>query len=201
MNRFIKTFLITLTLAFAFVPLAAMAAPEVKGCDGPSALCEQIRTLNQRVVELNDAKAKGDQVVSATRIEEQKKNDNRMAKVIAIAGALAVVLKMILSALASWKDYFKTDKGKAWLKAFTIVVGLLAFVAGNVGMGIPFWQALVLAGGGPGAMAVHSLMQIIPAMKGEAKMPPSMPPPADKTSASEAPTPVPAEPPVPPPAA
>jgi hypothetical protein len=179
---------ILLVLLLSLFALPSLAAPEIKGCDGPAEICAQVRDLNQKIVELKSAKAKdSDAKVSAAVKAEEEKDSNRMQKVVAAAGVLAVVLKMLLSGLASWKDYFQTDKGKAWLKLITVGVGLLAFVASNVGMGIPFWQSLILAGGGPGAMAVHSLHQMIPVILGKSKLPPSDPPgppstPPEKTA-------------------
>lgn len=175
---------VLLVLVLSLFALPSLAAPEIKGCDGPAEICAQVRDLNQKIVELRATKAKDS--AAATAAEDQK-NAERMQKVIAAAGILAVVLKMLLSGLASWKDYFQTDKGKAWLKLITVGVGLLAFVASNVGMGIPFWQSLILAGGGPGAMAVHSLHQMIPVILGKGKLPPSEPPgppstPPEKTA-------------------
>jgi hypothetical protein len=170
-------YLLILILSVFFVT-PSLAAPEVKGCEGPAEICAQVRDLNQKIVELQASKSKDlDAKASAVVAAEDQKNSDRMQKVIAAAGVISVVLKMLLSGLASWKDFFTTDKGKAWLKLITVGVGLLTFVATNVGMGIPVWQALILAGGGPGAMAIHSLHQMIPVILGKGKLPPSSDPP------------------------
>ncbi len=160
--------LLLFSLLFA-VPVPAGAG----GCEGPAELCAQVQDLNQRIAELKRDKATGEASAGAAK---EEKLEERVQKVIAAAGIISVALKMLLSGLASWKPYFKTDKGKAWLKVITVVVGLTAFIASNVGMGIPFWQSLILAGGGPASMAVHSIWQMIPVILGKSKLPASVPP-------------------------
>ncbi|HEY8094546.1 MAG TPA: hypothetical protein VIE65_00435 [Methylobacter sp.] len=169
-------------LVFAFllvIPAYAMA--DDKKCDGPPELCAQIQDLNQKISVLKNQKNKD---VAVAVQQNQQQTANQISKLIAIAGTISVVLKLLLSALSSWKDYFQTDKGKAWLKVITVGVGLIAFIASNVGMGIPFWQAIILAAGGPAAMAVHSIWQMIPVIAGKQKMPPSIPPGPDQPAAA-----------------
>ncbi len=156
-------------LVLTALPQAASAAPT--GCDGPPDLCQQISDLNAKLAAAKAAKAatekKVDTTVAVAVAEDDKKKTDRTAKLIAAAGMLAVGLKILLSSLDQWKGYFTTIKGKAVLKLITVAVGFLAFLATNIGFGLPIWQALILAGGGPGALLVHDIMEIVPALTGK----------------------------------
>lgn len=167
-------------LSVLLAPAAAFSDAKVKGCDGPAELCGQVVDLNEKLAELKAVQAKElDAKVAAAQKEKEKKQEEDGMKVIAFAAVLAVALKGLISSLKSWKGYFKGVKGKAWLKTITLVVGFAAFIATNIGMGIPWWQALIVAGGGPGAMLVHDLADLVPVLTGKKKdLPPSQPPPA-----------------------
>jgi hypothetical protein len=159
---------LVLSIAFFVAPIV-LAAPT--GCDGPPELCQQVKDLTAKLQAEQAAKAavikdEGKQVAVAVVKDDQKKSD-RTAKLIAMAGTLAVGLKILLSVLDQWKGYFTSIKGKAVLKLITVGVGFLAFMATNIGFGLPVWQALILAGGGPGALLVHDIMEIIPALNGK----------------------------------
>ncbi len=161
-------FLLTFLLASFFL-VPAFAAPT--GCDGPPELCQQVKDLTAKLQAEQAAKAavikdEGKKVAVAVIKDDQRKAD-RTAKLIAMAGTLAVGLKVLLSVLDNWKGYFTSIKGKAVLKLITVAVGFLAFMATNIGFGLPVWQALILAGGGPGALLVHDIMDIIPALNGK----------------------------------
>lgn len=167
-------------LGILLAPAAALSDVKVKGCEGPQELCNQVVDLNKKLADLKAVQAKevGAKVAAAQKEKEKEQEEDGM-KVIAFAAVLAVGLKGFISSLKSWKGYFKGVKGKAWLKTITLVVGFLAFIATNIGMGIPWWQALIVAGGGPGAMLVHDLAGLVPVLTGKKKdLPPSQPPPA-----------------------
>lgn len=170
------------------VPVAAFAqpAPEQK-CEGPAELCAQVLDLkgkldaqkaltDQKGAEKDTAKAETTTVV----LKSQQKDAENVARMIALAAILAIALKTLVSVLQSWKGFFTTDKQKAWLKIATLVVGFLAFLLTNIGFGIPWWQAIILAGGGPGAIMVHELTKMIPVLLGKKKYESkSEPPPPD----------------------
>ena len=165
--------LLAATILFGAVPAYAQK------CDGPAELCAQVLDLQQKLaaqktLDLQDKTAAVQQEAKAA----QERTMLRAAKLASIAAIIAVVLKTLLSMLAGWKDYFQTDKGKAWLRLITLIVGFVAFVATNIGFGIPWWQALVVAVGGPGAILVHEVTKIVPALRGQGLLPPSIPPPA-----------------------
>jgi hypothetical protein len=159
------------------VPAAAFA--QAAKCDGPPELCAQILDLRGKL-EAQKALTDKDQgeKTAAVKAAEQSQTD-KLAKAMAAAASIAVVLKLLLSGLKSWKSYFTTDKGKAWLKITTLGIGFLAFLLTNFGMGLSWWQALIVAGGGPGAILVHELSRLIPVVEGKKKYTSDAPPPPD----------------------
>lgn len=185
------------TIAAAFIGLSTLTvcpALAQQKCEGPPELCAQIQSLQtalkQRQDTVNDMSNK-EKVSDAAEVVKDKTKEDMMKRAVAGAAVMGILLKVLLSVLKNWKEYFTTDKGKAWLKASTLVVGLLAFVVSNVGYGIPFWESLILAGGGPASIAFHELGKLIPVIQGKAKYtstsPP--PPPADTSDPTAPPTP------------
>ncbi len=166
-------FYAVVVMIFALAIPTGVYGQTVQKCDGPPEMCAQIiqlqKDLDEQKVARLEAETGADTKAMQARVEEQKKRETRMKWVISAAATLSVILKLILSGLASWKSYFKTDMGKAWLKIVTIFMGIVAFISGNIGFGLPWWEAMILAGGGPAAMAVHSLQQLIPVIRGKAK--------------------------------
>lgn len=161
------------TFSFAALPAEPTSVPAVQKCEGPVELCSQIVDLKKKLADqksLSDQKAleKSDEVK-----KKEKESSERTMKVIAAASMIAVALKILLSLLKSWKGYFTTDKGKAWLRVSTLIIGLLAFILTNIGFGMTWVESLILAGGGPGAILVHELQKLIPVLRGKEKMPPS----------------------------
>lgn len=144
-------------------------------CEGPPELCNQILQLQ---AELNAQKEKTVVVQQGkTSLEEnQKKQEERALEFIGIMGTTAVILKIILSLLTTWKDtLFQNDKGKAIVRIAILTVTLLIFLTTNMGFGIPWWQALILAAGGPLSMIIHEMMKLIPVIRGSKKLPPDNP--------------------------
>jgi hypothetical protein len=164
-------FVIIVIVLALFGSLSKLVVAQPKGCDGPQDLCQQILDLNQKLAEQKQVTAKftknEDKTIEKVKVEEDQKHEETTAKTIAFAAVFAVVLKGILSLLRSWKSYFTTVKGKAWLKVISIGVGLIAFIATNIGLGIPWLQSLILAGGGPGAMMIHDITDLFPVLTGK----------------------------------
>ncbi len=157
------------TIVFVLTSIFTLPAFAQQKCEGPPELCAQVEELNKRLAE---QKAVSDKYAGEKTAEVKKSDDRNKAraqKLIAFAASIAILLKFLISALSSWKPYFKTDKGKAWLKAITVGAGFLTFLLTNVGFGIPWWQALILAGGGPGAIVFHDLTKLIPVIRGQKK--------------------------------
>ncbi len=139
-------------------------------CEGPPELCQQILDLKSKLKaqkELDDNKKTEEVLLKEKEVEE--KNSQRTAELIAAAASMAVTLKILISLLGSWKVYFTTDIGKAWVKVITLVAGLLAFFFTNVGLGLGWWQSFIVALGGPGSIAVHELMKLSLVLNGKKK--------------------------------
>lgn len=176
MTRILSVLLVALLTLSSGPALAQTIAP-VQRCEGPADLCQKVSELQsaieaqKKAAAVEKAKEQGD--IAKAKAEEKAKDDQekaeRMAKLVAGAAVMAVALRTLLLSLQSWKSFFTTDKGKAWLKVITLCVGFVAFILTNIGFGIPWWQALVIAGGGPGAILVHELMKLIPVLKGTKK--------------------------------
>lgn len=178
--------LLSLLAAIATLFLSAPASAQKEasgydGCEGPAELCDEVYSLREKLdelealteekeaeVDLKDEEAA--RKVRKAKAEKEAETEQNAARSIVIAAAAAVALRQILQALKSWTGYFKTDRAKAWLKIGTIVIGLAAFLATNLGMGIPWWQALILAGGGPAAMAVDGIIKLVPVLLGKKKL-------------------------------
>lgn len=168
--------IISLVIALSFISCSARVRAQtgsatVPKCDGPPDLCAKIFELQSKVEEQKSLVEKAEGQKTVEKLAKEKREQDTTMKLIATAGIMAAVLKALLTALSGWKDYFKTVKGKAWLRAITLVVGFLAFILTNIGFGIPWWQSLIVAGGGPGAILVHELMKLGPAIKGKGPLP------------------------------
>ena len=157
LSAILVLYLLFIILCVLMLQSIAHAAP-VTGCDGPPELCSQITILQNQL-----ASSRSVQASEVTRAQE--------LRLISIAGVISVVLKGLLSMLQNWSIFFRTEQAKARIRAITIVVGLGAGLAANLGFGLPWWQAIVVAGGGPGAIAVHELLQLVPALRGESSCP------------------------------
>jgi hypothetical protein len=166
-----KKHLILWALLFCFLGIDSSASAQEQKCEGPTELCAQIIDLKAKIEAQKALSEKeASEKTEADKAKEKKRAED-MEKMVALAATIAVVLKTLLSALKGWSSYFTTDKGKAWLKVTTLVVGFAAFFATNIGLGIPWWGALIAAGGGPGAILVHELMKLFPVMLGKAPLP------------------------------
>lgn len=139
-------------------------------CEGPAELCEQVRQLRRELVrkEVQDRVEKKVEITEAV-VEEAKDTEQEAMGAIALAGATAVILKILLSVITAWKSYFKSDKGKAWLKIVTLAIGFLLFIVTNLGFGMTWWQSLILAGGGPGSILVNEFTKMLPVVLGKRK--------------------------------
>lgn len=180
-----KVLLAAIAAAILSISIPATAQPPGdQKCEGPSDLCSQIVELKARLeeqkaqtekktAEKDTATAEKDTARAETKtstLQTEKKDAENVARMLALAAILAVALKALMSVLQSWKGFFTTDKQKAWLKVTTLFVGLLAFLASNIGFGIPWWQSVILAGGGPGAIMVHELLKLLPVLRGKQKL-------------------------------
>lgn len=180
MAKFMSLILAILVTFFAF----SVAAQQK--CEGPPELCAQIVQLkadldNQKKLssEAQVSKVADDKQVAALQ-EQQKSQESRTVKFIGAMSTVAIVLKILLSLLTTWKDtLFSSDKGKASIRIAILVVTLGIFLTTNMGFGIPWWQALILAAGGPLSMFLHEMMKLIPVIRGQKKLAPDPVPAPD----------------------
>lgn len=183
-----KLILAASAAAVFLIALPAASLPEYEGCEGPIELCDEVMELReqiQKLEELDEAKeAESVQKLEDAKAVEKREAEGKAARSIAIAAVIAIVLRQILQSLKGWNGFFTTDKAKGWIKVITITIGLAAFVAANIGMGIPWWQAAILAGGGPGAMAVDGIIKMVPVLLGKKKYE-EVVPPSDGDGAKE----------------
>ncbi len=150
-----------------FTLFIGQASPQVaytqdQQCYGDPEMCAQVVELRRQLEAQKAASTK------ATIVDEQKTGD-QTAKIIGLAAALAVILKLLVSLVSSWKGCFKTDREKAWLKVGLVVTGFVIFLSTNIGLGINWWQSIILAGGGPGSILVHELTKLWPVLMGKKK--------------------------------
>lgn len=176
--------ILSLFAAFAVVvscmaPVAMAQTPtpdQAVQCTGDPQMCAQVMELrHQLAVQKQLAKSDKDAAVAAEASDQQTKT----ARMMAMAATIAVILKMLISAAKSWTDFFTTDKGKAWIRISTLILGFAAFILTNVGFGISWWQALIVAGGAPGAILVHELTSLVPVVEGKKKLADVPPEPQD----------------------
>lgn len=161
---------VTSLLLFWSVPVVAQ-----QQCTGPADLCQQILQLQQQVQSQQ-------QVASQATSQNEAKHKLRIEWSAGLAATMAMALKAIISALKSWTTWLKTDKQKAVMKIGLLLLGFLAFILTNLGFGLPWWEALIVAGGPPGAILVHEIVDLISVLQGKEPMPPdtgdsSNPPP------------------------
>lgn len=88
--------------------------------------------------------------------------DLRTGKFLAIATFLAALFKLLLSLLKLSSDFFKS---KVVPKVIALVLGLATYLFANLAMGVGWVDALILAGAGPGAIFLHELSKLIPAVR------------------------------------
>jgi len=143
-------------------------------CEGPTELCQQVVQLQKQ---LDDQKAAAIQANNALGGSE-KKHQTHMVWTAGTAATIAIALKAIVSAAKAWTSWLKTDKQKAVMKIGLLVLGFGAFILTNIGFGLPWWEALIVAGGPPGAVLVHELMDLIAVLRGTKDLPPEKPGPA-----------------------
>lgn len=160
---------LTVLLVFVLVSVPVLAEAQEQKCSGDPQSCAQILELQRDLKIQKDLAEKAKVEKGEVVKQEDKKTEDKAARLIAIAATMSVVLKILVSLLTQWKGLFKTDKQKAWLKVSLVVGGFLIFLLTNLGFGIPWWQALILAGGGPGSILVHELTKLVPVLKGQKK--------------------------------
>jgi len=130
-----------ITESHASYDQAAMAAQSTS-CNGPKQLCDQVTQLR---TQLNKA---------------QGKTEKTDEKFIGMMASIAVGLKILISLAQKWKeDLFKSEKGKLYLHLSIAALSIVIFVVSNMGLGMTFWQSIILALGGPLSSYVHEIVK------------------------------------------
>lgn len=163
-------FVLVVVAAVMFLVIRPVMADEARSCDGPADLCAQIEELQQSLAQEQEKKEQ-----KAEQLEESEKkvvDDAGAAGILGSAMAIAIGLKLFISALKSWGGLFKSDQGKAVIRVITLVAGLAVGLFTNLALKMPWWQAVIVAGGGPAAIALHEIIALIPALRGKGKLPP-----------------------------
>ena len=166
--------ILTITILPTIGLMSSLTSPsfaqEEAKCNGPVELCAQVLELKSVIASQKQT------VLSASKEEESSETSG---KLLAAAALAAVILKLLISTLKSWTSWIQTDKQKAVMKAGLLILGFALFVVGNVAIGLPWWQALIVAGGPPGAILVHELTDLFRVFKGEKPLPPELDPTKD----------------------
>lgn len=98
-------------------------------------------------------------VVSAVK---DYRSADRSGSLVAIAAILAAVFKILLSVLKASSSLFKN---KAAPKIAALSLGLLIYGFSSLALDMPWYDAIVLAGSGPGAIVVNEIMKLVPALR------------------------------------
>lgn len=86
----------------------------------------------------------------------------KTGKFLAIAAFLAALFKLLLSVLRLTSDFFKN---KAVPKITAIVLGILVGLFASLAGGAGWVDTLILVASGPGAIAIHEISKLLPAVR------------------------------------
>jgi hypothetical protein len=97
---------------------------------------------------------------------------------LGISALLAVIFKMLLSLMkivSKNTGWFEGARGKAALKYSTLALGGLAAIGAGIAMalgaGLAWWDVVIIALSGPGAMIVHEVSSLLPGVGKHASVP------------------------------
>lgn len=163
-----KTLITTMFLASALIiPVPAFASDGGPGevsistsgpsrviAFGPTEITGQVPTESSDV-EIGQVLAEASEVIAtATQL--------KTGKFLAIAAFLAALFKLLLSMLKLTSGFFRNKAvPKVAALALGVGVALFASFAGGVG----WLDALILMASGPGAIAIHEISKLIPAVR------------------------------------
>lgn len=85
---------------------------------------------------------------------------DKTAMFMAVCVLIGIILKILLSLLKlTGAAIFKN---KTFLKVAPLVIGLLIFLVSHFAAGTTWYDALILAAGGPGAILFHEVWKLLP---------------------------------------
>lgn len=161
-------------ITLAFILLTSVVSAQE--CEGSPDFCREFSLVQEKLkrtesdlqVFKHEAEVLNESLVANTS-HVAEEIGGQTAKVAAMAAAIAVFLRSLLNFLQSAEKIPSSPKAKAWMKVSTLFVGFLIFIASSLGMGMPWWQAIILAGGGPGSILVNELAKVLPIILNQSK--------------------------------
>jgi len=93
-------------------------------------------------------------------IEAIKQSEDKTVRAMAVCGLIAIILKIVLSVFKLIPAAI--FKNKIFLKIFPLGVGLAVFLLTSFAAGEEWYNALLMAAGGPGAILFHEIWKLVP---------------------------------------
>jgi len=142
------------------------AAVEVKGAVpiAASPVVEHIPVT--KTVEHLAPDASTEEVIEAAfaTIEEAqeyfKARESDTKKAFVWAAVLAALLKLLIMVIRRTSPFWKKRKGKTVIRLLTITLGIGAGVLANLAIGMPWWDAVTIFLGGPGAILLTEYQKV-----------------------------------------
>jgi hypothetical protein len=162
-----KLLLTALLAAFMCAPAFARDAPSAS----PTAVHGVSVTVEHTADDPVVAEGSTEEVIAAaaeTLSEADKYFKARkegISTALILCGAIAALLKLLLSLLRLTSPFWKTTRGKWVLRLITLTIGAIAGVLASVAGGMPWWDALIVFFGGPGAMLIAEYQKMIPFLR------------------------------------
>jgi len=78
------------------------------------------------------------------------------------AALVAAILKLLIALIRRTSPFWKQTRGKWVIRLITLTLGVAAGVIGNLALGMPWWDAVVVFFGGPGAVLLTEYQKMIP---------------------------------------
>lgn len=151
--KFCTPVFLAITLLFA-APLGAQDAPAVTALDTN---LDNVPTGKEVAADFKDVV----DAVLDTKVSKDAAEEG-VTRAMAIAAVIATLLKLLLSFLKLFAVHTKIFKSKNTPRLIALGVGTAAFLAANIGAGVTWWEALIIAGGGPGAVLLHEFLKMVP---------------------------------------
>lgn len=156
--KFFTPVFLAVTLLFA-APLGAQdaSAKEAPAVTALDTDLDNVPTGKEVAVDFKDVV----DAVLDTKVSEDAAKEG-VTRAMAIAMAIAALLKLLLSFVKLFASATAVFKNKNTPRLIALGVGAAAFLASTIGAGVPWWEALIIAGGGPGAVLLHEMLKLVP---------------------------------------
>lgn len=124
------------------------ATPTVEHKAAPEATNEEVLAAAFKTVE------------EAQKYFKDRESSTKKAFVWALM--VAALLKLLISLIRRTSSFWKKTKGKWVIRLITLTLGAAAGILANVGLGMPWWDAVTIFFGGPGAVLLTEYQKMIP---------------------------------------